>query len=136
MALQALPLRGPLRGSLTRQGSLIGPSLRSSGPPPGRDTRPMTTTHTPAPTTAEQRDTPTRGQRVELARYPSDTGQRLLIGQRIDGIVHIFDEPADGDAPSFTVETHLERNSELQALVADYLAKAKRLGYSPMHGWY
>lgn len=96
----------------------------------------MTTTLTPAPTTDQQAHTPTRGQRVELARYPSDTGQRQLIGQRIDGIVHVFDEPATGDGPSFTVETHLDTNSELQALVADYLAKAKRLGYAPMHGWY
>lgn len=95
----------------------------------------MTTT-LPAPTATSQPSTPTRGQRVELARYPSDTGERLLIGQRIDGIVHVFDEPLAGDAPTFTVETGLERNSELQALIADYLAKAKRLGYSPMHGWY
>ncbi|HEX4108123.1 MAG TPA: hypothetical protein VHX88_08310 [Solirubrobacteraceae bacterium] len=96
----------------------------------------MTTTLTPAPTTTNQAHTPTRGQRVELARYPSDTGERLLIGQRIDGIVHVFDEPLASEGPSFTVETHLETNSELQALVADYLAKAKSLGYAPMHGWY
>ncbi len=92
----------------------------------------MTTTHTPQPTTT----TTAAGQRVELARYDSDTGTRLLIGQRIDGIVHVFDEPASGNQPTFTVETHLDTNSELQALVDDYLAKAKRLGYSPMHGWY
>ncbi len=92
----------------------------------------MTTTHTPQPTTT----TTTAGQRVELARYDSDTGARLLIGQRLDGIVHVFDEPATGDHPTFTVETHLDTNSELQALVADYLTKAKRLGYAPMHGWY
>lgn len=92
----------------------------------------MTTTHTPQPTTT----TTTAGQRVKLARYDSDTGARLLIGQRLDGIVHVFDEPAAGDAPTFTVETHLDTNSELQALVTDYLAKAKRLGYAPMHGWY
>lgn len=96
----------------------------------------MTTTLTPAPTTDQQPHTTTCGQRVELARYPSDTGERLLIGQRIDGIVHVFDEPAGGDGPSFTVETGLTANSELQALVADYLAKAKHLGYAPMHGWY
>lgn len=95
----------------------------------------MTTTHAPAPTTTGQPQT-TRGERVELARYDTDTGARRLIGQRIDGIVHVFDEPATGEHPSFLVETGLERNSELQALVADYLAKAKRLGYAPMSGWY
>jgi len=92
----------------------------------------MTITHTPQPTTT----TSPAGQRVELARYDSDTGTRLLIGQRLHGIVHVFDEPATGDAPSFTVETHLDTNSELHALIDDYLAKAKRLGYTPMHGWF
>jgi len=92
----------------------------------------MTTTHTPQLATT----TTTTGQRVELARYDSDTGPRRLIGQRLDGIVHVFNEPATGDEPRYLVETHLERNSELQALLDDYLAKAKRLGYAPMHGWF
>lgn len=92
----------------------------------------MTTTHTPQPTTT----TTPAGQRVELARYDSDTGTRRLIGQRLDGIVHVFDEPATGNQPTYLVESHLERNSELRALIDDYLAKAKRLGYAPMHGWF
>jgi hypothetical protein len=92
----------------------------------------MTITHTPQPTTA----TSPAGQRVELARYDSDTGTRRLVGQRLDGIVHLFDEPAAGDQPTYVVESHLETNSELRALIDDYLAKAKRLGYAPMHGWF
>jgi len=92
----------------------------------------MTTTHTPQPTTTAT----TAGERVELAHYDTDAGPRLLIGQRLDGIVHVFDEPAAGDQPSYLVETHLERNSELHALIDDYLAKAKRLGYSLLHGWF
>jgi len=82
----------------------------------------MTTTHTPQPTTT----TTPAGQRVELARYYSDTGARLLIGQRLDGNVHVFDEPAAGDQPTSLGESHLERNSELRALIGDYLAQAKR----------
>jgi len=92
----------------------------------------MTITHTPQPTTT----TSPAGQRVELARYDSDTGTRRLVGQRLDGIVHLFDEPAAGDQPTYVVESHLETNSELRALIDDYLAKAKRLGYAPMHGWF
>jgi len=92
----------------------------------------MTITHTPQPTTT----TTPAGQRVELARYDSDTGTRRLVGQRLDGIVHVFDEPAAGDQPTYVVESHLETNSELRALIDDYLAKAKRLGYAPMHGWF
>ncbi len=92
----------------------------------------MTITHTPQPTTT----TTPAGQRVELARYDSDTGTRRLIGQHLDGIVHVFDEPAAGDQPTYLVESHLETNSELRALIDDYLTKATRLGYAPMHGWF
>jgi hypothetical protein len=96
----------------------------------------MTTTHTPAPTSTDQPPT-TRGQRVELAHYTTDTGQdRRLIGQRIDGIVHIFDEPTGGGQPSYLVEQGLTTNSELHALIDDYVAKAAALGYAPMHGWF
>lgn len=96
----------------------------------------MTTTHTPAPTSTDQPQN-SRGQRVELARYTTDTGQdRQLIGQRIDGIVHIFDEPTTDDQPSYVVEQGLTTNSELHALIDDYVAKAGQLGYPPMHGWF
>lgn len=96
----------------------------------------MTTTHTPAPT-AHDRCPTTRGQRVELATYITDTGApRRLIGQRIDGIVHVYDEPAAGEQPTYLVEQGLTANSELQALIDDYLSKATSLGYPPMHGWF
>jgi len=71
-----------------------------------------------------------------LARYESDTGTRLLIGQRVDGHVRITDRPAHGPGRRFLVEDRLESTAALQALIADYLAKAKRLGYPPMHGWF
>ncbi|MGH2941413.1 MAG: hypothetical protein ACRDLN_01365 [Solirubrobacteraceae bacterium] len=96
----------------------------------------MTSTHTlttPAPAT--DTSTQTCGQRVELGRYATDTGDRRLVGQRIDGIVHVFDEPTT-DGPTYTIEAGLHSKAELDALVADYLAKAKRLGYAPMHGWF
>ena len=96
----------------------------------------MTITHSPAPTTT-QHTTTSRGQRVQLAHYQTDTGQhRLLIGQRIDGIVHIYDEPQNADEPSYLVEQGLTANSELTALLNDYTAKAEQLGYPPMHGWF
>jgi len=96
----------------------------------------MTITHTAAPTTTEQ-STTAYGNRVELAAYRTDTQQdRRLIGQRIDGIVHIFDEPTNDNGTSYLVESGLNSNSELTALVNDYVAKADKLGYEPMHGWF
>ena len=98
--------------------------------------RPMTTTHTPTSTPAEHTPT-TCGERVELGAYTTDTGEdRQLVGQRVDGIVHIYDEPTKGGEASYVVEQGLTTNSELTALVEDYIAKAAKLGYPPMHGWF
>ena len=96
----------------------------------------MPNTHTPTPPNSTTTSTPpTQGQRVELAHYDTDTGTRVLVGQRVDGIVHVFDEPTT-NGPSFEVEAGLESKAALDALLSDYLAKAKRIGYAPMHGWF
>lgn len=80
---------------------------------------------------------PTTGPRVELATYTTHTGEhRALIGQRIHGIPRVTDEPKQGDGRRYLVEAHLQTKAELDALVTDYIAKAKRLGYAPMHGWF
>ena len=48
----------------------------------------------------------------------------------------LYDIPAHGNTGTrYLVERGLTTNAELQALIADYLATAKRLGYPPMHGW-
>lgn len=89
----------------------------------------MTTTLTPT----------TPGQRMTLATYTTETGEeRALIGQRVDGIPRVTDEPAGKErGETYVVEPQLEESkSVLDALVADYLAKAEKLGYPPMHGWF
>ena len=74
---------------------------------------------------------------VQLAAYETEHhGARVLIGARIDGDPHLYDVPAKGNTGTrYLVERGLTTNAELQALIADYLATAKRLGYPPMHGW-
>jgi len=99
----------------------------------------MTTTHTTNTTTTTATATGQRatGERVELATYTTDTGEpRVLIGQRVDGIVRVTDEAADGEGRRYLVEPQLESKAALDALVDDYLAKANRIGYPPMHGWF
>lgn len=39
------------------------------------------------------------GQRVELARYTLPAGERVLYGQRINGVVRVTDNPAGGRGP-------------------------------------
>jgi len=70
-----------------------------------------------------------------LATYRCDEGTRQLVGQRVDGIVRITDRRAAGGR-SYLVEEGITRMAELEAIVDDYLAKAKRLGYVPMQGWF
>ena len=82
--------------------------------------------------TAEQ----TTGRPQRLASYTADVGERILVGQRVEGAVRVSDVPADGRGRSYLVEPELDSMAELEALVADYQAKAEKLGYVPMHGWF
>jgi hypothetical protein len=73
------------------------------------------------PTTARRPAGPI-GTRVELARYTITTGERILYGQRVDGVVRITDHPASGQGRAVLVERELELDGQaaLRALVADY----------------
>ena len=75
------------------------------------------------------------GQRVELARYTIPAGERVLHGQRINGVVRVTDNPASDGGRAYPVERELEQdgNAALQALVADYVEQANRYGEIPMH---
>ncbi len=71
---------------------------------------------------------------MELARYTVGECERVLYGQRIDGVVRVTDRPSGGRGRSYLVERGLERDgySALKALVADYIRLAQRLGEVPM----
>jgi len=75
-----------------------------------------------------RRPLPIVGERVELARYQLPAGERVLYGQRINGIVRVTDKPASGAGRSFLIERGLEKLGELNALVADYVAESERRG--------
>jgi hypothetical protein len=74
------------------------------------------------------------GERVELARYTVSSGERILYGQRITGVVRITDRPADGHGRAYLVERELEQDGygALKALVADYVLQARQLDAVPM----
>jgi hypothetical protein len=75
------------------------------------------------------------GQRVELARYTVASGdQRIVYGQRMDGVVRITDVAAHGHGRAYLVERGLEQDgyAALRALVADYLGQAELLAAVPM----
>jgi hypothetical protein len=75
------------------------------------------------------------GERVELGRYRVPAaGERVIYGQRIDGVVRLVDVPAAGRGRSYLIERELERDgyAALKALVADYLRQAQRLREVPL----
>ena len=85
-----------------------------------------TTTLTPAHTA------PLAGCKVIQGHYPSPDGTRVLIGQRVLGRVRLTDEPLHKGSRRYVVERELASHAELQAIVADYLQLAQRLGDCPM----
>ena len=66
------------------------------------------------------------GERVELGRYEITAGERILFGQRVDGVVRVTDKPASGRGRSVLVERGLTSNAELEAIVADYVSESQR----------
>jgi hypothetical protein len=77
------------------------------------------------------------GARVELARYSVAAGDRVLYGQRVDGVVRVTDVPREPGGRAYLVERGLEEegpnaNAALRALITDYLRQASVLDAVPM----
>jgi len=74
------------------------------------------------------------GERVELARYTVSAGERVLYGQRVNGVVRVTDVPACGRGRAYLAERELEKDGydALKALVSDYLNQAELLEDVPM----
>ncbi len=63
-------------------------------------------------------------ERVELGRYTITSGERVIHGQRVLGVVRLVDVPAGGDGRRYVIERGLTCMAELEAIVADYLQQA------------
>jgi hypothetical protein len=72
------------------------------------------------------------GALVELSRYSVATGQRVLRGQRVLGVVRVTDAPADGDGRTYVVERELTSKTELAGLVAHYVDHARMCDDIPL----
>lgn len=91
--------------------------------------------HEPEPTSdrpVPQRTTPVVGKLTELARYTVAEGERIVHGQRVDGVVRVTDRPARPGGRAYLVERGLQTKAELDALVRDYVAEAQRTGAPPL----
>ena len=63
---------------------------------------------------------------VELARYTISAGERVILAQRVCGVVRLVDVPAAGRGRRYLIERELTSMAELEAIVADYLQQAAR----------
>jgi hypothetical protein len=75
------------------------------------------------------------GERVELGRYTVPTaGERIIYGQRVNGVVRLVDGPAGDHGRAYLIERELERDGygALKAVVADYLEHARIHQQIPM----
>jgi hypothetical protein len=88
---------------------------------------------TPTITETRRNGTPV-GERIELARYSVPVGERVLYGQRVNGVVRVTDVPAGGRGRAYLVERELEQDGydALNALISDYLDQAQLLEDVPM----
>jgi hypothetical protein len=75
------------------------------------------------------------GERVELGRYHLSSGERILYGQRVDGVVRVTDRPAAAGR-AYLVQRGFERDANdhgtgawaaLQGLIADYASRSEVL---------
>src|SRR4051812_3722076 len=71
---------------------------------------------------------------VELARYKITAGERVILGQRVCGLVRLVDVPAEGRGRRYLIERELTSMAELEAIVADYLDQAARWDAIPAAG--
>lgn len=83
--------------------------------------------HHPAPPQAAS-----VGALVELSRYSVASGQRIVRGQRILGVVRVTDAPADGNGRTYVVERGLTSHDELLGLVIHYVEHAHRCDDVPL----
>jgi hypothetical protein len=71
----------------------------------------------------------TRGQLIKLGRYNTPTGERWLVGRRVNGAVGVIDTPAPGTPGiPYLVEAGLHSRAELIALLRDYLQQSRGHG--------
>jgi hypothetical protein len=118
---------GPIDAARVREDEISGRGSSATWVQ-NRDQEPSVVEDRPAP----RRMTPVVGKRTELARYRVAEGERILYGQRVDGVVRVADRPAQSTGRSYLIERGIESKDELDALVADYLAQAVKLGMPPV----
>jgi hypothetical protein len=86
------------------------------------------------PTVTETRRAGQTNAPVELARYTVSSGERVIHGQRVLGVVRLVDDPACGEGRHYLIEREFTVMAELDAILADYLEQARIWDVIPAAG--
>ena len=89
----------------------------------------MPATLTPPPATTGPAPKHGTNPRRQLATYQAADETRTIYGQRVDGTVRLTDV---GPGRSYLVESGIDTNASLTALLTDYLQQAEQLASCPM----
>jgi hypothetical protein len=68
------------------------------------------------------------GKTVELECYRIPDGERALKARLIEGRTAVIDVPVDHEGRVYLVERHVESQSELDGLVAEYVQRSAACG--------
>jgi hypothetical protein len=109
-------------------------STAAAAPPPGcttesRNPRPSRTQGRPYRAGAAR---PSSASGPSWPATPSPKASGSSTAKRVDGIVRVTDRPASQGGRAYLVERGLETQSELDALIADYLQQATKLATPPL----
>jgi hypothetical protein len=86
------------------------------------------------PTVTETRRAGQTNEPVKLARYTVSSGERVIRGQRVLGVVRLVDDPVCGEGRHYVIERELTVMAELDAILADYLEQARIWNVIPAAG--
>jgi hypothetical protein len=75
-----------------------------------------------------------RREEKQLARYALSSGARVLYGRQVNGLMTVIDRPASATGRSYLVERESEFDDlgALEALLTDYVSRARELDEIPM----
>jgi hypothetical protein len=83
-----------------------------------------------APQTHTEPRASAAGVPVELGRYRTSAGERVLLGQRVDGVPRVIDAPRGRPGRRYLIERgndlDLDGHRALHALIADYIEQSER----------
>ncbi len=79
---------------------------------------------------------PVRGKRIRMATYTCDLGERQIVGQRVDGEVRLYDEPARDGGRRWVIEARSRVQGRARGDRRRLPAEGREGRLRPDDGWF